>query len=144
MRKNTLQQLSDLTNAKYQADLARLATLKEAEDNVRSALDELDTSRRRNAAALLSELNGQKSLGGDVLWQAWMSRAREARQLEMAQIRAQKEHLLQTLRLSFGRRLAAEQLRERYSADTRKQDSKKHQSEQQSLNILDAAGKQDG
>ncbi|MEL7259391.1 MAG: hypothetical protein AAFN80_16400, partial [Pseudomonadota bacterium] len=103
MKKDILQQISELTDATYRADLARLKTLKEAEQGVRDALEELEKVNKRNSTALLTEMKGQKSLGGDVLWQAWMSRARGARQLEMVQIRVQKEHVLQNLREYFGR-----------------------------------------
>ncbi|WP_338549677.1 hypothetical protein [Roseovarius phycicola] len=139
MKKDVHRELLRLTEAKYEADLSNLRALREAEARVQQALRDMDDVHKRNAAALRCETSGQKSLGGDVLWQAWMSRARIAKQMEIAQMRVQKEHLMQKLRMSFGRKEAVRALQEYQSQSIRKQINKRYQSDQECLGVLNTA-----
>jgi len=98
-----------VTDAIYQADLARLRSITGEEDQLRNELAKLKDEECRNAAADPA----LRQIGGDILWKAWMGRKREALNLQLATVMARKLGAIQALRRSFGKTSVAEELRDR-------------------------------
>lgn len=102
-----------VTDAVYQADLARLRTIATEEVRLRSELAQLAEDERCNSAARPDDIVALNRIGGDVLWKAWIGRKREALNRRLATVMALKLTAAQQLRRSFGKSSVAEQLRDR-------------------------------
>lgn len=133
--------LAAITDAVYQADLARLKTIAAEEARLRNALAALAQEERHNAAADPGSALALRHIGGDVLWQAWVGRKREALNLQLATVMARKLVAAQALKQSFGRNTVSRTLRD--EARTRQADKAalKALAEEQGHMVLQAGRK---
>lgn len=107
---NALNDLAELTDAIYQAELQKMAVLNNKEAIVRRKIADLETLRHDNQSLPAGQLTVVRQIGADVLWQGWVGRTRESLNIELAQILAQKEHLKAELQRAFGKQLAAKEM----------------------------------
>ncbi len=120
-------QLSKITNAVFQADLARLQAIATEEARLRAAQAELQAVVTESAALEPLDTLTLKQLGGDLLWKAWTGRKREDLNLKLAAVMARKLHAQDTLRRSFGKAEVARTL---------EKDSEKARRESRALKTL--------
>lgn len=101
------EQLTTLTDVLYQADAAKLKAIAAEEARLREELAALAAAER--AAEPGSGL-ALRRIGGDILWQGWVGRKREALNLQLAAVMARKLSAAQVLRRSYGRNMVAQEL----------------------------------
>ena len=107
---NALQDLANLTDAIYQAELQKMVVLNQKEAEIRRKIADLENIRRDNLQLPSNDLNAVRQIGADVLWQGWVGRTRESLNIELAQILAQKEYMKSALQRAFGKQAAAKEL----------------------------------
>lgn len=105
MSEGNLDKLLAVTEAHYMREFSKVRDLLASESRVRSALARLD-AQKAQARADLSEEHAMRTMGGDVLWQAWAAQTRTILNTELAQILARKETVMDQVRSAFGRREA--------------------------------------
>ena len=129
-------ELAALADARYQVDLAQLQSIVGEETRLRSELQKLAGFERENAATDPADMLALRQLGGDILWQAWIGRKREELNLCLATVMARKLMVMQKLKVSFGKRSAAQSLEDRESLAFRKRLANKTaaQDQQQVIN----------
>lgn len=102
-----LEDLAELTDALYQAELAKVRELAQHENALRRDLQELETHRVQSLALPDAHLHGVRQIGADMLWQAWVGRTKAQLNIQLAQVLVQKAALTKALRRAFGRQSAA-------------------------------------
>lgn len=135
-----LSQVRDLTDAVYLAEKAKMQTLITRETDLRRALADLEEYQRHGDSLEAPDLAGVREIGADILWQRWITRKREALTLQLAQLLADKERMLQAVRHAFGKRSAARSLSDDAQQETSAKFEKQHQIDALALEILKSAG----
>lgn len=136
-------ELATLTDALYQAQLAKLHKLVEAERKLRRDLDALETHQRANLALPDAQLCAPRQIGADVLWQGWVSRSRQELNRQLALVLAQKAQMMRTLRSAHGKRHAAKELlKDAQSEHRHRRDAKRNHQEQSLLLLKSHMGRQ--
>lgn len=102
-------QLSDITKAQFQAEQARLSELVAKENGLRERLEELRQTRMQSMDHGVMD-SAQYAIGGDILWQAWLSQKKAMLDAELAQVLAQKSYLLDSVRLAFAKDASVQDL----------------------------------
>ena len=128
--------LTKVTDAIYQADLARLQTILAEEQELRHALEDLAERERNGEAAMAQDAGAIRQYGGDILWKAWIGRRREAINLRLANVVARKLAAREMLTRSFGRNDVALRLLENARRDVRQDRALTASIQDQSLMIL--------
>jgi len=113
MMRDPTAELARLTAAIRDAEAARMRRLAAEEARIRADLAALDAGRRDAQALPAADLAGPRSVGADMLWQAWTGRARAQMQMRLARVLARKGEAMRGLQAAHGRCEAAENLRER-------------------------------
>ena len=103
-REEELQQLTRAQLQDWQAKLHRIAT---EETDLRNRLAELDRAGRTGGG---ENDFGLRTVGGDLLWQAWVARQREGLQTRLANLMAHRVEVRERARVAFGRDQAAQGL----------------------------------
>ncbi|GAW36406.1 hypothetical protein RA2_03476 [Roseovarius sp. A-2] len=112
--------LAEVTEALYQAELARVQDILRDETRLRQDLARLSAHHQANRALPQADLDGLRRIGADVLWHGWVGRNRVRLQEELARVLVRKAGALRKLRAGFGKAEAVRQLRaETREADTR-------------------------
>ncbi|WP_299847476.1 hypothetical protein [uncultured Roseovarius sp.] len=119
-----LKDLSNLTDALYQAELGKMRAVNAREASLRHDLAELENLRRNNMTLPQTELHTVRQIGADVLWEGWVSRTRADLNTQLAQVLAQKARMTAELRRAFGKQIAAGELLKE-ATDTKKQNREK-------------------
>lgn len=104
-----LQELVDITEALYLKEQAAVQDILSQEAALRSKLAEIDQQVRK-ARDELSGIEPMQSIGADVVWQAWVGRAKYQLNTQLAQVLAQKEMVMDKVRRAFGKTLIASEL----------------------------------
>ncbi len=107
---DALGDLAELTDALYQAELQKMSVLNAQEMELRKKLAELEAHRRDNQALPPEDVHSLRQIGGDVLWQGWVTRSRQELMTRLAQILAQKAREKAALQRAFGKRMAAREM----------------------------------
>lgn len=113
MTREALEDLARLTAVIRDAEAARMRRLTDEEARIRADLAALDADRRDAGALPAAALAVPRSVGADMLWQAWMGRARKDLQMRLARVLARKGAALRGLQIAHGRCEAARGLRDR-------------------------------
>ncbi len=100
-----LEQLLDLAELSYQAELQKMKAVMARENALRAQLTQVD-DRERAAREQLAQPQIMQQIGADLRWQAWCMRKRRELNMDLAQVMAQKLPLQEALRRSFGRKTA--------------------------------------
>ena len=136
MSHDQLHDLARLSAAVFDAEQARLREVLAEESRLRRALLTLEEQHRAAQAAQSGELAGQRSFGGDVLWQGWVSRSRRDLQIELAQVLARKGRMIRDMQKAHGRKQAAEELLQNAISAHEKTCLKRQFELEQSLSVL--------
>lgn len=139
MSDRTLADLVKLNQARFQAEQAKLRDITMAEARLRKAVADLEEHHRAAQDLQRADIQGHRSIGGDVLWQGWVGRSRRSLQIHLAQVLVQKGQKLQALQRAHGRKLASETLLDDASATQRKQSEKIKIEQEQRLILLNEA-----
>lgn len=109
---NRTKAISQITEARFQAELAKLRALSAAEAAIRTDIARLNAQRLAAQAQFDGEVS-LRALGADSLWQSWLNRNLTALNMRLANTMAQKLESLDACRAAFGRNQAAEELNHR-------------------------------
>ena len=131
MTQDPLKELAQLTDALYQAELAKMRVLNEKEAGLRRDLAALEEHRRSNLALPVEQLDGVRQIGADILWQGWVGRTRADLNMRLAQVLAEKGHLMAQVKRAFGKQLAAAEMLEEA------QHAKRQHGEKQRWQVMD-------
>ena len=134
-----LRELRRVTDALYQADLARLRAIAAEERRLRDEIAALNESARRAEEHSGESALALRQLGGDMLWRAWLGRKREALHLRLANVMARKLSAADALRRSFGKNEVARKLAEAAQHDAERDAALRRLAEEQAQMLLGSA-----
>ncbi len=122
-----LKSLTQLTDAAFAAQQAKMGALRQAAQNLRDKLTALDGARKARALSL-TEADPALLAGADLLWQSWIEQRRAALNGELSRNLVAQDKARAALALAFGRNQATEALaaraaRDRIIAKTRRDDA---------------------
>ena len=121
MRLEDARTLQALADARYKARQQRFQALLQRENAVRADLRKLDAQAKSSEPTLNDDM---RSIGGDVIWQAWLGKSKRALNMQLALILAEKDQHLHQVRQAYGKVLASEyivkRMLDRQSEDRRK------------------------
>ncbi|MFK7744693.1 MAG: hypothetical protein AB8B47_06555 [Roseobacter sp.] len=92
--------MEKLLHLKFQRKQGLVAKLVEQEQDLRSQLRQVS---EQDARADLQSSDTLRALGADVIWKSWVGRTKNALNIELAQVLAQKEILLADVRRDYGK-----------------------------------------
>ena len=104
---NKLSDLATLMELKYQASQVELRSICVQEAKIRDQIARLD---RQSISTLSTGASTMKSIGADMLWNAWAGLAKSDLNTELARVLARKEFFLRAARRNFGKVLASQSL----------------------------------
>lgn len=114
MKLEELHKLHALADAKYKARQQLFQVLLQRENAIRAELIRLDDQAR---ASNTSNDPGMRSIGADVIWKAWLGKAKTSLNMKLALILAEKEQHIRQVRQSYGKVLATEELLKTVTAE---------------------------
>lgn len=120
-----LEQLKTLSELKYQHSQQELSGLLARENTLRSELTRLRTLTH-DTQSQPPEQAQMRMIGGDVIWLKWLGQAQRNLNIELAQVLAQKEALMERHRRAHGRKMVAERLADQ-SGQARRQEKQQAQ-----------------
>lgn len=109
MAKSKMDQMTRVTEALYLKEFAKVQPILEEEGRIRTALRHLDEQRQQGHDELSADSTMQR-MGADILWQTWAARTRTSLNIELAQVLARKETVLDQVRKAFGKREALKKI----------------------------------
>lgn len=104
---NDLAMMRKLVEVKYSQQQESFARLMTQESRLRTSLRQLDIhldESRKNTDT------GQKAIGADVVWQAWVGRKKRELNMQLAQVLAVKERHIAQVRNAYGKVLVTDAL----------------------------------
>ncbi|MEP6018665.1 MAG: hypothetical protein ABJ251_09295 [Paracoccaceae bacterium] len=104
---NKLSDLATLMELKYQASQSELRSICDQEAKIREQIARLD---QQSISTLSVDASAMKSVGADMLWNAWAGRTKSNLNIELARVLARKEFFLRAARRNFGKVLASQSL----------------------------------
>ncbi|MEP3845843.1 MAG: hypothetical protein ABJM43_10945 [Paracoccaceae bacterium] len=104
---NRLSDLATLMELKYQASQSELRSICGQEAKIREQIARLD---QQSISTLSADASTMKSVGADMLWNAWAGRTKSNLNIELARVLARKEFFLRAARRNFGKVLASQSL----------------------------------
>ncbi|MEP1933828.1 MAG: hypothetical protein ABJI96_12475 [Paracoccaceae bacterium] len=106
-----IEELVNITETLYLKEQAAVQEILSKEATLRAKLAEIDfqvQQARDNSA----DMAPMQTIGGDVIWMAWVGRAKAQLNMQLAQVLARKSLVMGKVRQAFGKRLVAGQLAE--------------------------------
>lgn len=131
-----LNDLANLTDALYQAELSKMREVNAREASLRHDLAELESLQRSNMALPQADLHTVRQIGADVLWEGWVSRTRADLNMQLAQVMAQKARMTTQLRRAFGKQIAAAELLRKADDEKRQRREKRRWQNQDDLQLM--------
>ncbi|MGR3761343.1 hypothetical protein ACUXV3_14615 [Roseobacteraceae bacterium NS-SX3] len=128
MKQKMLDQMAEVTAARYLQEHAKLKPVLDAEARLRGQLAKLDAQVKESRTQMAGD-HAMQALGADLLWQSWHTRSRRQLNIELAQVTAQKLAAMDALRKAYGRKHAVETMAKR-ERDRRKKEAAKKLQEQ--------------
>ncbi|WP_407493741.1 hypothetical protein [Pseudooceanicola sp. MF1-13] len=111
--------LARITDAAFQADLAKLRQHARDEARVRQAIADLDRQMEDAMAAQTEVLSPWKALGADQAWRSWIMRKRSEANMQLARVLARKAEAAARVKLSFARNQVGDELAARQKEESR-------------------------
>lgn len=109
MKPEKMADLVRITKLKFQIEYGVVKAVLEEEAQVRADLSRLD-----DQMAVANQREGSdhtmETVGADILWAGWVDQARRNLNMELAGILARKPHVMERVRMAFGRHQATEEL----------------------------------
>ncbi len=109
MNQDALSQMSAVTEAMFQREFNAIQGILKEESVLRQSLAQLDAHTQSSLENDAQDC-AMKSIGADILWQAWISKTRRQLNIELAQVMAKKVEAMTTIRKAFGRKEAVKTL----------------------------------
>ena len=110
--------LCRITDAVYQADLARMRRLAADEAGLRATLDDLDRQLRDSLGGQFEGEASWRAVGADEAWRKWLIRRRVDVNTQLARTLVRKAEATEQLRLAFARKqVSADLLNQQREAD---------------------------
>jgi hypothetical protein len=113
--------LTALMNAKYQRSQQPLKIIIARETQLRTELEMLKDQVASLHGLGLHDEPEMRSMGADIAWEKWLESSRNALNLELAKVLAEKQAHLALVRQSFGKLKAAENANLQVKQDTKKE-----------------------
>lgn len=95
--------LTRITEAAFQADLAWMQRLANEESGLRETLDDLDRQLRDSLGNAIGGETPWHAVGADEAWRKWLMRRRGEVNMQLARVMAAKAEAMTTLRRSLAR-----------------------------------------
>lgn len=127
MKSDALNEMEIILGIKFQRKQHLFSKILMEEQRIRSQLTKLKEEERKSEQSYDDQI---KAIGADVIWKAWIHRTRVRLNLELAQVLAQKENLLSSVRSEYGKLLVSRELMS---------EAKKTKVKQRQGRLLDAA-----
>jgi hypothetical protein len=102
-------QMSAVTDAIFQQEFAAIQGILKEESDLRQSLAKLDAHSQSTRRDLVQN-GAMKSVGADILWQAWISKSQRQLNIELAHVMAKKFEAMTQIRKAFGRKEAVNSL----------------------------------
>lgn len=126
MKRQMFVRMSQAADALYLREYERIRVVMAEEARIAAQLAQLDAQlaslRDRDASD-----HDYRSVGADILWQAWETRTRRALNQSLARARAKRLTMMDGLRLAFGRKQAIAELAQNHRNDTLRTRNKRFQ-----------------
>lgn len=116
MTPTALEDLVRLSQARQEADAAKLQKIRAEEQKIRAQLAALDDRNHMARSLPAQAALPQRSLGVDMLWQVWVGRRRRELQMQLARCLAHKGAARRALQKSFGKSAALGEVTEDLNA----------------------------
>lgn len=137
MREDGLEDIGSVTEALYQAELARMHAILREEARLRAALARLAAHHKSNLGLVEADLSGLRQIGGDILWRSWVGRTKAELQSELARVLGIKGQMIPRLRRAFGKTQAVAGIRAQERADQRRQQTARGEAALAQIALLD-------
>ena len=111
--------LKTLTELHYQQSLSGLQRLIARESKLRADIDRL-RAQAFEVQSLPADQPAMQNIGADVIWLRWVAKTTRALNIELAQVLAQKQSLLDAQKRALGRKTVAIQLAESAALEEKK------------------------
>ncbi|MGB3245613.1 MAG: hypothetical protein WBB25_13845 [Sulfitobacter sp.] len=118
-RERDLDDLLQITRARYQHRQQSFAKVIAEESRLRNELTRLDEMNRSTETPQTAQTE-MRAIGADVIWLAWLGRAKSALNSQLARVLAVKENHLSEVRRAYGKVLVVEELQSKLMAEQRK------------------------
>lgn len=114
-KRDRLKRLKDVSELAFNAELTRLAEIKQEEEPFRARIREIDQARYdRTATLTVAEGFDMASLmGADRTWDKWAKQEKRKAMLALAKLAERRETQLERTRKAFGKKDALDRLAER-------------------------------
>lgn len=111
--------LEEVTQLLYQREMQSFRSLVAQEAELRIKLTKLDKQLRASQTGN-DNCQSMRSIGADVIWQSWVGRQKADLNMQLARVLAIKEQRIAQVRLAFGKKTVAEQLKDEALTNARK------------------------
>ncbi|MBW4706981.1 hypothetical protein KX928_04180 [Roseobacter sp. YSTF-M11] len=118
MKHDDLKLLHGLVEAKYQVRQQAFQSLLSREAALRNDLQKLEAQGRASESETASDM---RAIGGDVIWKAWLGKARTSLNMQLALVLAEKEQHVRQVQQAYGKVLATEELMAKSDKEQRRQ-----------------------
>lgn len=122
MKKNAMFEMEKILDLKFQRKQQVFSKVLAQEAKLRAQIGQLNEQEQD---AEQSNQQHIKAIGADVIWKAWLERTKTALNMELAQVLAQKERLLVSVRKDYGKLLVSRQLLRKQGAEIAHERQKK-------------------
>lgn len=107
MKLEDLRKLHALVDAKYRARQQLFQSLVQRENALRADLNRLE---EQSKAANAHSDPDMRTIGADVIWKAWLGKAKTSLNMKLALVLAEKDQHIRQVRQAYGKVLAADGL----------------------------------
>lgn len=102
--------LCRVTDAAYQAELARMRQLTRDEQSLRATLADLDRQLAESLNPARQTDSDWRAIGADQAWRQWLSRRKAEANMQLARILSRKADAARRLKVSFARKQVSEEI----------------------------------
>lgn len=134
-----MQNITHLTDALFQAQLAKLQDVLEQENALRRGIDDLEERHKAVGRLDAPGMGEMRQIGADIIWQGWVDRKRRDLQAELARCLVRKNRLMRSVQKAFGRNAAAEKMQAEAKLEDKAARALQRSVENQALLLLKAA-----
>ncbi|MDK3071695.1 hypothetical protein QO034_01105 [Sedimentitalea sp. JM2-8] len=119
MKQDKLGQMADVTHAVYLNEFQKVRGILEEESRLRQQLARVKDQSRQGREDMKEDVS-MRSVGADLLWQAWLTRTQRQLNIELSQVMARKLTAMGRVRRAFGRQNAVAAMHETRKDETEK------------------------
>ncbi len=112
MKRHRLSQMSKVTEALYLSEFRKVQDILAEEARLRGELRRLQ-EQSQDGQHHMSGDPSMRTVGADLLWQAWLMRTQRQLNIELSQVMANKEIAMGSVRKAFGRQSAVQSMHQK-------------------------------